>query len=50
MMSCLAIKVEGKDEDARTFLIMAFVFPNNHYRCRCPAFQEVPGQQPADGK
>jgi len=30
-MSCSAMESEGKEEDAGTFVVMAFVFPHNHY-------------------
>jgi len=44
-----AIKAGGKKEERRTFMIVAFVLPNNHYACSGPAFQEASGHQPTGG-
>lgn len=43
MMSWSAIKAEGKDEDAGTFVVMAFDFLSNCYAYCSPAAQKVAG-------
>lgn len=50
---CSGTKSGGKEEEVggrRTSVIMAFAFPNDHYTCRDPAFQDVIGHLTADGK
>jgi len=40
-MLCSTIKSEGKEEDGGMLLVMAFIFPKNHYAHGDLAFQEV---------
>lgn len=50
MISCSAIKAEGKDKEGGTFVVMVLVFPRSHYMCWGLAFQQVAGHLLADGK
>jgi len=49
-MLCSAVKVGGKEKNARTLMDMVFVFPSNLYAYWCPSSHEVAGHLPADRK
>lgn len=50
MMPCSAIKVQGKEKETGTLVLLMFFFPINCYTCWCCAFQEAVKHLPLNGK